>query len=79
MQNKGAIRILAIALAIVCIYQLSFTFITRKVERDADRLSGGDVIVRQEYIDSISSEVVYNILVRKYTYKECKEREMNLG
>jgi SecD/SecF fusion protein len=79
MQNKGAIRILAIALAIVCVYQLSFTFITRKVERDADRLSGGDVIARQEYIDSISSEVVYNILVRKYTYKECKEREMNLG
>src|SRR4030043_367752 len=79
IQNKGAIRILAIALAIVCIYQLSFTFVTRKVERDADRLSGGDVIARQEYIDSISSEVVYNILVRKYTYKECKEREMNLG
>lgn len=31
------------------------------------------------YLDSISNEVVYNILVRKYTYKECKERELNLG
>jgi SecD/SecF fusion protein len=79
MQNKGAIRILAIALAIVCVYQLSFTFITRKVERDADRSSGGDALARSEYIDSISGEIVYNILVRKYTYKECKEREMNLG
>jgi SecD/SecF fusion protein len=79
MQNKGAITILAIALAIVCIYQLSFTFVTRKVERNADRISGGDVLARQVYIDSISSEVVYNILVRKYTYRECKEKEMNLG
>jgi len=79
MQNKGAITILAIALAIVCIYQLSFTFITRKIERDADKFSNGDALARTAYIDSISSEVVYNILVRKYTYKECKEREMNLG
>jgi SecD/SecF fusion protein len=79
MQNKGAITILAIALAIVCIYQLSFTFATRKVERDADKFANGDALARTAYIDSISSEVVYNILVRKYTYKECKEREMNLG
>jgi SecD/SecF fusion protein len=79
MQNKGAISILAIALAIVCIYQLSFTFVTRKVERDAEKFSGGDVLARSEYLDSMAGEVVYNVLVRKYTYKECKEREMNLG
>lgn len=79
MQNKGAIRILAIALAIVCIYQLSFTIVTRKVERDAEQYAGDDKEAYQAYIDSISGEVVYNILVRKYNYKECKEREINLG
>jgi SecD/SecF fusion protein len=79
MQNKGAITILAIALAIVCIYQLSFTIVTHKVERDADKYSNGDALARTEYLDSMAGEVVYNILVRKYTYKECKEREMNLG
>lgn len=31
------------------------------------------------YLDSISSKVVYNILIRKYTFKETKEREINLG
>jgi len=51
MQNKGAITILAIALAIVCIYQLSFTFITRKIERDADKFSNGDALARTAYID----------------------------
>ena len=29
MQSKGAIKVLAIAFALVCIYQLSFTFIAR--------------------------------------------------
>ncbi len=79
MQNKGAIRVFAIALAIVCVYQLSFTFVTRKVERDAREYAQGDTTKEESYIDSIGSEVVYNILVRKYTYRECKEREINLG
>ncbi|MEI6677987.1 MAG: protein translocase subunit SecDF [Mariniphaga sp.] len=35
MQNRGLIRLLAIALALVCFYQLYFTFITYKVEKDA--------------------------------------------
>jgi len=31
------------------------------------------------YLDSMQNEIVYNILIRKYTYKECKDREINLG
>lgn len=32
------------------------------------------------FLDSISSEVVYNFLwIRKYTYRDCKNREINLG
>jgi SecD/SecF fusion protein len=31
------------------------------------------------YLDSMSNEVVYNIGVRKYTFKEVRERELNLG
>jgi SecD/SecF fusion protein len=31
------------------------------------------------YLDSMSNETVYNILIREYTYQECKEREINLG
>jgi len=32
-----------------------------------------------EYLDSIAFQNVYNILLKKYTYAECKERELNLG
>jgi len=104
MQNKGAIRFFAIAFALVCAFQLSFTFFTKNVESKAvsyannefaattaKRLANGNVLRetmildsivkgRERYfLDSMSSQVVYNILVRKYTYKDCKEREINLG
>lgn len=80
MRNKGAIKALAIALALVCVYQLMFTFHTRRVEKDAKTLSGGNYTKELAYLDSIKGEVVYNFLwMRKYTYNECKEREISLG
>jgi SecD/SecF fusion protein len=104
MQSKGAIKVFAIAFSLVCLFQLSFTFFSSKVERnarsyatnqdainEADALAKGDPLLKtfyldslekvreSYYIDSLSNQVVYNILVRKYTYKEVKEREINLG
>lgn len=104
MQNKGAIKFFAIALAIVCLFQLSFTFFSKRVEKKAVEYSMNDAAKSQArelakgnavlepilldsiskareryYLDSMSGEVVYNILLRKYTYQEVKERELNLG
>jgi SecD/SecF fusion protein len=80
MQNKGAVKLLAIALALVTIYQLSFTYITRRVERDAAAYADGDPVRQQAYLDSMMRENVYNFLgIRQYTYREAKEREINLG
>lgn len=33
----------------------------------------------QYYLDSVANQPVYNVLLRKYTYKECMDREINLG
>ena len=83
MQNKGAIRFIAIAMALVCLFQLSFTLITRREEKKALAFAtvNGEVDRKKEshYLDSISSATVYNLGIVKYTYKECKEREINLG
>ncbi len=79
MQSKGAITFVAIALAVVCLYQLSFTWVTHSVESRAKSISNGDSIIEKRYLDSVRGEPVYNILVQKYTYGECKEREINLG
>ncbi len=104
MQSRGAIKFFAILFALVCLFQLSFTFVTARVEskakayahsevttRQAKELAKGDELLqgyyadsiaraRQNYyLDSMANVQVYNILIRKYTYMECKEREINLG
>lgn len=79
MQSKGAIKLLAILLALVCLYQLSFTFVTRGVESDARDFAQGNPVKEKEYLDSIAVKGVYNLGVKDYTYRECKERELNLG
>jgi SecD/SecF fusion protein len=79
MQNKGAIRFFTILLALVSVYQLLFTVFTQKVERNASDYAKGDVRLERSYLDSMKGEVIYNVLLKKYTYQECKEREVNLG
>jgi len=108
MQNKGAIITFAIALALVSLYQLSFTWVTNNVKDNAKEYgqksitemvksqakayAKGDqqkeafyldsVSLEREafYLDSIKSQTVYNFLwMRKYTYRESQERELNLG
>ena len=80
MRNKGAIRLLAIVFALVSLYQLTFTYVTKSVEKDARLFGAGDIKKEQAYLDSIRGEKVYSFLgLKGYTYKECKELEMNLG
>ena len=79
MQSKGAIKLFAIILALVCLYQLSFTFVTRGVEGDAKEFAKGDQDKEKAYLDSVGPKGVYNLGAKNYTYRECKERELNLG
>jgi SecD/SecF fusion protein len=77
MQSKGAIKLFAILLTLVCIYQLSFTLITRNVEKDAREASNGDPVKEKAYLDSMNTQEVYPLF--GFTYKKCKENEINLG
>jgi len=80
MQNKGAILTFAILLALVCLYQLSFTWKAKQIEKNAIEYAQGNPDLEYLYLDSLSSEAVYNFLgLKKFTYKEVKELEMNLG
>ncbi|NAS32469.1 protein translocase subunit SecDF [Flavobacteriaceae bacterium R38] len=87
MQNKGLIRLFAILFGIVSIYQLSFTFVTSKVEKEAaafatnkfpndvDKSDAEEV----RYLDSIGNETVFNIGITSFTYNEAKDKELNKG
>ena len=84
MQNRNVIKIFAIIFAIVCLYQLSFTWVANGVEDDAvayaaDFNEDEREVKEKFYLDSISSEEVYDIGLTSYTYAECQQREINLG
>ncbi len=79
MKSKGAIKLFAIALAVVCLFQLSFTWFTYSAEQQAKEFANGDVAKERAYLDSIAREPLVNLGFKKFTYLECKERELNLG
>ncbi|MBQ2364832.1 MAG: hypothetical protein II288_04605, partial [Alistipes sp.] len=93
MQSKGLIKWLALLLGVACIWQLSFTFVTRSVEADAEE-AAAKVAAQYEdvdearikyneaynkYLDEKWDDVVYNLGFVKYTYEDCKNRELVLG
>ena len=84
MQSKGFIKLIAVLLALACVYQLSFTFKTRSVEKKAAAYAAAfpvedQAAAEQHYLDSIQNLPVYNVGFKSFTYKQCKEKELNLG
>ena len=85
MQSKGALKLFTILLVIGCIYQLSFSFVTRNVEKDAAEYAASfdeaeQASMEAYYLDSIQNKPVFSLLgLKDFTYKEAKEKEVNLG
>ena len=76
MQNKGFIRVLAVLLALVCLFYISFSFVTRHYNQKAEEISNGDPEAYKNYLDSMATEKVY---LGYYTLKQCNEMEIGLG
>ena len=104
MRNKGFISFFAVTFALVCLYSLSFTYCTRRVENKAKEYAQNDPskeLLRQQaqgnafvesylldssakarendYLSKMADSVIYNLGFAKWTYRECKELEVNLG
>jgi len=79
MQNKTAIIVLAIALGLVSIYQLSFTGATYKVRKEARAYAKGNLVKETQYLDSISTLTKEQWSFLGNTFKECQKKELNLG
>lgn len=87
MQNKGLIKVFAILFGLVCIYQLSFTFIAssvdnkakdyalRQVSTDVEDYSTKRELVEARYLDSVANEEIFAGI----TYKTAKSKELNKG
>ncbi|NER10612.1 SecD/SecF fusion protein [Muriicola jejuensis] len=87
MQNKGLIKLFAFLFGLVSIYQLSYTFITSRLEDEAETYATARIpstednyVAQREalearYLDSIGDNTVLG-----YTsYNEAKKKELNKG
>ncbi|HCB45923.1 MAG TPA: hypothetical protein DEP37_05800, partial [Algoriphagus sp.] len=84
MQNKGVIVFLTVIITGLCLYYLSFTFVSNGIQKNAseyatDASGNVDFAKRRAYLDSIWREPVYNFLGADFTYQEIKETELGLG
>ena len=79
MQNKGVIRLFAVIFALASLFELSFSYIASQVESDIQSKYGQDAAKVQYALDSMSNEIVYDLGITSYTFKEVKSKEMNLG
>jgi len=88
MQNKGLIKLFAVVFSIVCLYQLSFTWFAKNVEKDAviyakKNAAGNDSNelkkLEKKFLDSVANLPVVNLGFTEFTYNEVKEKELNLG
>lgn len=89
MQNKAFISFIAIVLGLACLYHLSFTVITKKVEHDAASYANGDPDLEKAYLDSMANlpletgegtfQKTLNGIKNQFAYQNAKQRELNLG
>ncbi|SKC10541.1 protein translocase subunit SecDF [Dyadobacter psychrophilus] len=80
MTNKNGIIGLTIVIALISVYYLSFTFVSRNIKAKSvafatDAKGEVDLAKKQRYIDSLWREDVYI----GHTLQEVMERELNLG
>ena len=60
----------------MCLFYLSFSFVTRYYTNKAKEYAKGDAQIEQDYLDSLSNEKVY---FGNWTLKDCREMEISLG
>ncbi len=87
MQNKGIVRIFAILFGLVCVYQLSYTYLTYTKEKEAEvyaqqkypetveNYSKLRETAENDYLDSIGKEEIFAGI----TYNYAKNKELNKG
>ena len=77
MQNKGFVKVFAVLLTLVCIFYLSFSFVTNHYENKAKEIAAvkGEA-AGQHYLDSLTNQPVY---LGVWSLKECREMGIGLG
>jgi len=77
MQNKGFVKVFALLLTLVCVFYLSFSFVTTYQMNKVDEITktqGEEA--GAHYLDSVMNNPVW---LGAYSLKDCREMEISLG
>ena len=77
MQNKGFVKVFALLLTLVCVFYLSFSFVTTYQMNKVDEVTKAQgEEAGAHYLDSVMNNPVW---LRSYSLKDCREMEISLG
>jgi len=89
MQTKGFIRVLTYALILICLFYLSFTFVSSHYQDKAEQKALAAAGIKSpdtsnekykaalnQYLDSLANEKVY---LGYYTFQQVREKQLGLG
>lgn len=79
MQNKGLVKLFAILFGLVSIYQLSFTFVTNKIENEAKTYAVAQVPKPTEGADTKENSDKRSLLEKAYLDSIDKNEPINYG
>ena len=91
MQNKGLVKLFALLFGLVSLYQLSFTFKNSQIQSEAKEIAISKIASTESdyrskrsaeeanYLSSIATDTVYDMLIADYTYNDVKQKALNLG
>ena len=77
MQNKGFVKVIAVLLALICLFYMSFSWVASYHENKAEKIAAlkGEE-AGQNYLDSVQNKKVY---ANVWTLKQCREMGLGLG
>ena len=88
MQTKGFIVTIATALVLICIFYLSFSFVSSNIETQAENIAMKAAKIKSVDMSNDAYRKAYNEFISKkekekvwlgYTYQEVREKQLGLG
>lgn len=89
MQTKGFIKVITVALILICAFYLSFSFVASSYENEGEQLAMAKAHITSpdmsnatykkeynDYMDKIAKQKVY---LGYYTFQEVREKQLGLG
>jgi len=79
MKGKGLIKLFAIVLGLICLWELFPTFYANRIEKKAESLSNGTEASKREQLEKLAKDTLQIAGIGIMNYNDAKNNEIKLG